>query len=107
MGIGKDRRRQGRTPLQRPVKVQCLITGKYLAGRTSNLSDAGLLLELDNPSLLVPGQRVKVGIQQTRQDAVLKAKLMAGATVVRSMGIGGKQTVAIQFDQRQRLSKTA
>lgn len=107
MKLGKDRRREARLPIERPVKLQCQVTGKYVAGRTSNLSDGGMLIVIDNPSLLVPGQRIKIGVQQTRQDVVLKAGQMTPATVVRSMGIGGRQTVAVQFDQRQRLSRSA
>lgn len=107
MNIGKDRRRQARTSLHRPIKVQCQITGKYMAGESSNLSDGGMLVTLNHPSLLVPGQRVKVGVQRTQQEAVLKAKHFTPATVVRSMGLGGKQTVAVQFDQQQQLSLSA
>jgi hypothetical protein len=102
-----ERRRDARLPLDRPVKVQCLHTGRYLAGHTRNLSAGGALLEIEHPSLMIPGQRVKIGVAQTKQDVILQADQMAEATVVRSMGHRGRQTVAIMFDQRQELAASA
>jgi nitrous oxidase accessory protein NosD len=102
-----DRRREGRFALDRPVKVQCLETGRYLAGRTINVSPGGALVEVAHPSLLVPGQRVKLGVSWVRQQAVLAARDMAEATVVRSLGLGPRQSVAVCFDQRQELAATA
>ena len=102
-----ERRHDARLPLTRPAKVQCLTTGRYLAGRTRNLSAGGALLEIDHPSLLVPGQRLRVGVARTKQDVVLAAEEMTPATVVRSAGLRGTQTVAVQFDRRQQLALTA
>ncbi len=102
----QDRRRDARLMLERPAKVQCLHTGRYLAGRTTNLSSSGALVEINHASLLIPGQRVKVGIAQTSQDVILQAEQMSEATVVRSMGHRGSQTVAVMFDQRQELAAT-
>lgn len=104
MTTAHDRRRDARLSLDRPVKVQCLHTGRYLAGHTTNLSSSGALIEIEHPSLLIPGQRVKIGVAQTKQDVLLQAEQMSEATVVRSMGHRGSQTVAIMFDQRQELA---
>jgi hypothetical protein len=104
MTTSQDRRRDARLPLDRPVKVQCLHTGRYLAGHTCNLSSSGALVEIDHPSLLIPGQRIKVGVSQTKQDVILRAEEMTEATVVRSMGHRGTQRVAVMFDQRQELA---
>ena len=107
MATTSDRRHDARLELSRPVKVKCLLTGRYLPGRSRNLSAGGALLEIDHPSLLVPGQRVMIGVAHTRQDVILAAEDMTPATVVRSAGLQGTQTVAIQFDQRQELALTA
>jgi hypothetical protein len=107
MSNPSERRRDARLPLDRPVKVQCLHTGRYLGGHTQNLSAGGALVEIEHPSLLIPGQRVKIGIAQTKQDVVLAKDDMAEATVVRSMGHRGRQTVAIMFDRRQELAASA
>ena len=107
MTTGSDRRRDTRLPLDRPVKVQCLHTGRYLAGHTRNLSAGGALVGIEQPSLMIPGQRVKIGVAHTKQDVVLSHEGMAEATVVRSMGHRGRQTVAVMFDQRQELAASA
>jgi len=101
-----ERRRDARLPLDRPVKVQCLHTGRYLAGHTFNLSASGALVEIEHPSLMIPGQRIKVGVAQTKQNVILQSEEMADATVVRSMGHRGRQTVAVMFDHRQELAAT-
>lgn len=103
----EERRRDARTELDRPVKVQCQHTGKYMTGYTRNLSPSGALVQIDHPSLMVPGQRIKVGVAHTRQNVILKQQEMSPATVVRSMGLGGTQTVALQFDRKQELAASA
>lgn len=102
-----ERRRDARFPVARPVKLQCINTGRYVAGRTSNVSSSGALLELATPSLLVPGQRLKMGVAWTRGQTIIPAERMTECTVVRSMGLGGVQHVALVFDQPQQLAATA
>jgi hypothetical protein len=101
---GHERRRDARLALQRPVKIQCAQTGRYLAGRTRDLSAGGALLEVDHPSLLVAGQRLRVGVGWTSQQMLLRQDDLAQATVVRSLALGATQTVAVCFDQRQQLA---
>ena len=100
----QERRRDARIPLSKPVKVQCAHTGRYLRGRTDNLSASGALLEIEHPSLLVPGQRLKVGIAWNRSQTVLEQGGLAEAVVVRSLGHGESQRVAVRFAQRQTLA---
>jgi hypothetical protein len=99
-----ERRRDARIPIDRPVKLQCCVTGRYLRGRTDNLSSSGALLEIEHPSLLVPGQRLRVGIAWNRGQVVLEQDDLAEATVVRSLGHGESQRVAVRFTQRQTLA---
>lgn len=94
----KDRRQGRRHPISRPVKLRCLITGKYMVGQTYNISSSGALLEIDRPSLLINGQRLAVGVAWTRQQALLHEDDMAHATVIRSLGLGRIQHVAVEFD---------
>lgn len=91
-------------PLTRPVKVQCLITGRYVAGNTENVSAGGALLVVNHPSVMVPGQRVRVGIADHPRAALLTQESFSDATVIRSLGMGGSQRLAIQFDQPQALA---
>lgn len=102
-----ERRRDARLAVERPIKLQCAQTGRYLSGRTSNLSASGALLEVDHPSLLVPGQRLRLGIAWDNQRAILESPALAQATVIRSSARGATQHVAVRFDQRQELAASA
>ena len=105
--ITTDRRQGRRISTSRPAKLRCLQTGKYIAGQTRNVSATGALLEVDRPSLLVRGQRIEVGIAWSRRNAVLRSgEDLVAATVVRSLGLGRIQHVAVQFDQAQSVSET-
>lgn len=102
-----ERRRDARIALDCPVKVQCETTGRYLSGLTRDVSATGLLLEIHHPSLLVQGQRLRVGIAWQGRSGLLASSQMLTATVVRSLGLGGKQHVALSFEERQSLSLAA
>ncbi len=102
--VKTERRRDARVAVCRPVKLQCVESGRYLAGRTDNLSASGALLQVYHPSLLVPGQRLRMGIAWTDRQAVLEADRLVDATVVRSRGHGGFQQVAVAFAHRQELA---
>jgi len=104
---GDDRRADPRIAMTRPAKVQCVETGRYLPARTSNMSAGGALVEVDHPSLLVVGQKLRVGVAWTHQQAILSSKDMVDATVVRSMGFGKRQSVALSFSQKQQMRLSA
>jgi len=101
-----ERRRHPRVEVHRPAKLFCGITGRYLGARTCNVSEGGVLLEVNHPSLLVAGQQVRVGIAWNN-GALLNADDMSAATVVRSLGLGEAQTVAVKFSRKQQLQATA
>ncbi len=94
-----ERRRHVRHNTSNPVKVRCMMTGKYMGGRLSNASASGALLEISQSSLLVGGQRLQIGIAWNPKQAVLGSDQFMDATVVRSLGLGGVQHVAIKFDK--------
>ena len=102
--ITTDRRHGRRLPISRPAKLRCLTTGKYMAGLTHNISTTGAMLEVDRPCLLVNGQRLAVGIAWTRRDNLLHHEQLVQATVVRSLGLGKVQHVAVQFDTPQTMT---
>ena len=78
-----------------------------MAGRTRNVSASGAMLEVYMPSMLITGQRLEVGIAWQHRQALLGKDQLVQATVVRSLGMGGVQHVAIQFDQPMALAATA
>ncbi|MCE9592524.1 MAG: PilZ domain-containing protein [Planctomycetes bacterium] len=101
-----ERRRDARFTVARPVKLQCADTGRYLGGQTNNVSSSGVLLDVSHPSLLVAGQRMRLGVAWTKGQAVLAAEQLTDCTVVRSIGIGSIQRVALMFDHPQQLAAT-
>lgn len=107
MNDSRDRRHDPRVPLQRPVKLQCQITGRFFAGQTVNLSAGGSLMQLGRASLMVPGQRVRVAIPADPRAALLRSADFVEATVLRALGMGGRQSVALRFDQPQALPALA
>lgn len=101
-----ERRRFARQFVHQPVKVQCQLTGRYLAGQTEDLSAGGSRMWLQCPSLLVPGQRVKVAIAGPAA-GLLRGADMVDATVVRSLGDGRGQHLAVQFDHTLAMAQSA
>lgn len=101
-----ERRRDPRIPAQHAVKLKCEQTGgKYIAGATDNVSNGGAMLKLDHPRLLVTGQTVLVGIVRNPTCGMLTAEDFVEATIVRSLGHGPTQHVAVRYDRPQRLAE--
>jgi hypothetical protein len=99
-GSPDERRRDPRLEVRHPVKLHCPQTGRYWAGQTCNISPGGAMVEVAHPSLLVAGQGLKLGVAWTNRQALLGPGDMVDATVVRSLGGGGVQYVAVRFAQR-------
>ena len=107
MTAKSERRQSARQPISKPAKLRCTQTGRFMAGRTRNVSASGAMLEVYLPSMLITGQRLEVGIAWQHRQAMLDSDQLVQATVVRSLGMGGVQHVAIQFDQPMALAATA
>lgn len=102
-----ERRRETRFPVIRPVKLRCVESGRFLAGKTSNVSAGGALLELDSAARVTPGQRLEVGIAWNAGQALLSASSLTAATVIRAQPLNRRQRVALRFDHPQELAATA
>lgn len=96
--LARDRRRYTRVPCTRPVKLRCASSGKYLAGETVDLSDGGCLLRLDSRVTVQAGQAVRVGIAHRPSIGLIFADDMIEGTIVRRLGHGDAQHVAISFE---------
>ncbi len=94
-----ERRIHPRIAVQMPAKLQCAVTGRYLTSTTCNLSRGGALLDVDHPSALVHGQRVRLGFALDARSPLLRRDDLVDATVVRSKGSGQQHTVAVCFDE--------
>ena len=98
INIEQDRRETPRIVVKRPCKVFDPKARKYLAGSTCDMSSGGLLLRLNYPLGLGPGDRIFVGVAQTRRQMLLRTKDMAEAEIVRSMDVTDRETIlAVRF----------
>jgi hypothetical protein len=102
-----ERRRNDRYPLVKPVKFRCESTGRYVGGKTLNVSITGALVEVGSGSSLTAGDRVCFGIAWSQRNAVLNSDYLVPATVLRSTRDEQGTSVAIQFDRPQRISAAA
>jgi len=93
----RDRRLYPRVDAERPVKVQCVDTGRYLAARTRNFSAGGAMVDLDRRASFVPGQRVRVGIAAAPDAAMMADSQLVEAIVVRTAPALGAPGLAVQF----------
>ncbi len=101
-----ERRRDPRIPANHPVKLKCEQTaGKYIPGTTDNVSDGGAMLKLDHPKLLTTGQKVQIGIVSNPARGMLLAEDFVEATIVRSLGHGETQHVAVRYARPQRFAE--
>ncbi len=99
-----ERRADERRTLARPAKLYNPLTGKYHQARTLDISAGGLCLQVDHPQALSHGQPVEVGVAWSARNVVLNRAELIGGHVVRSLGLGGSQRVAVQFQQRQQMA---
>ena len=102
-----DRRRDRRLPLERRVKLMCPLSGRCYAGRTRDYSAGGALLTLDGRWRLGPGQQVRVGIDWTGRQGLIRSDSMPAASVVRAASLDGREHLAIAFEQRQESAAAA
>jgi hypothetical protein len=97
--IEGDRRRQNRISIERPCKIHDPRTGKYVSAVTCDLSESGLLIDVPRLLELKPGDKVFVGVAMTRRQALLHAKEMMEASVVRALPTTDDHTqLAVRFD---------
>lgn len=101
-----ERRRDPRIHVSHPVKIKCdQSAGHYIAGTTDNVSDGGAMLMLEHPRLLATGQKVQIGIAQGPRRGLLRSDDFVEATIVRSLGHGDTQHVAIRYAYPQRFAE--
>lgn len=107
MTTQSERRLDARSPVEKPLKLRCLESGRYLGGRTRNLSPGGALIEVSDPHRFRPGQRVKLGIAWHRRQTVLDAHTLIEAVVKRNFALEGRHEIALEFVHRQEMAATA
>jgi hypothetical protein len=82
--------------MERPCKVFHSATGRYLPGRTRDLSRSGVLIELGPGPAFIPGEPVRVGMGGA---ALLEEGDLVAARVVWSEASrDGPRRAALEFD---------
>lgn len=94
----QNQRQHERLATERPVKLRCGDSGRYIAGMTVNVSDGGVLLRMMRPASLRAGHPVQVILGGDRHHALLPAAQMVDACVVRAAG----DTVALRYTRPTR-----
>ncbi len=101
-----ERRRDPRISAHHPVKIKCdQSAGHYIPGTTHNVSDGGAMLKLEYPRLLSTGQKIQIGIANNPTRGLLTADEFVEATIVRSLGHGETQHVAVRYEHPQRFAE--
>jgi hypothetical protein len=95
-----DRRAHPRVRIARPGKLLDPRSGKYISCSTRDLSAGGVLIEIDQPIEIAPGEQMFLGIAQKRRQMFIRTEEMLRMTVVRALGTpGGGTAIAGQWVQ--------
>ena len=96
--MGCERRATERLNLARPCKMYVPRIGRYLAGSTWNVSSGGVLLQLDRPAPIEPGDRLFVGVALKRRQPIFCSSEMLEAGVTRVLPTDNDSiAVAVRF----------
>lgn len=91
---GRDRRQHTRHPLERPAKIFCPATGRFLAGRTRNISAGGVLIEVDVTESIGAGDEIQLTIAFGDRFIVPMSELVP-ASIVRTSAADDASSVAL------------
>lgn len=110
VGGADDRRQFPRFDISRPCKLYHAATGRYLPGRTRNLSAGGALVDVDTPRDFAEGESLELAIAWTRRallpaDALVEAKVMRTvASLVLPDGTT-RRTLGVSFAQAEPIAQ--
>ena len=94
----QDRRACDRVDAVIRCKAHCLRLGRYIAGVTTNVSEAGLLLRIERAPAIAPGDELRIGVAQSGSDALLDSASLRPARVVRVTPIDHHhQAIAVAY----------
>jgi len=96
---GRDRRKHQRHPIERPAKLFCPKSGRFIAGRTHNISAGGVLVEVDAGETIESGDAVLMTVAFGDRFIVPMSELVR-CTVIRTLRTGSDHvaTLAIAYD---------
>lgn len=96
-----ERRRHARINIVRPAKIYDPRGCKYIGATTRDLSTHGLMLEIERPVALKPGDEILVGVAMDDRQAIIESKELTEAVVVRSLQTEDERTtIAVRLVDR-------
>lgn len=96
---GRDRRKHQRHPIERPAKLFCPKSGRFLAGRTQNISEGGVLVEVDAGETIESGDSVLMTVAFGDRFIVPMSELVPCSVIrVKRTGTEHGATLAIAYD---------
>ena len=94
----ENRRSSRRVAVEKPCKIHDPRTGRYIAGRTIDVSQNGILARLPQAGNLRPGDSVLVGVAMHDRQGLIQAKELMESRIVRMLHTeDGATTIAVQF----------
>ena len=107
MSLTLERRRHPRIPIERACKVYHRPSRTYLAASTSDLSEGGAMIRVDNPRVLNPGDEIDVLVAWTKAPVLQKTRAITGS-IIRVPGSFAKhQFIAVKFAKEMELALAA
>lgn len=107
MATEADRRVHARYRVTRPCTFFRRLTCKYLAGQTWDLSQGGVLLEVETPRGMIVGEMVELGVAWTGSALLSRGSLLEAKVVRVTPMEGSKHRVALSFLDKERLALPA
>jgi hypothetical protein len=93
-----ERRRQERVALTRPVKVYHAESGRYFSGYTRDVSGGGVLLMIEAPRAIEPGENLEVHIAWDDRSLLRRSEAAWGKVVRVLRTDTPRQYVAVEFE---------
>lgn len=99
--VSGERRSTMRIRIDRPCKLHDPRSGKYIPARTRDLSEGGVMVEIDQPLAIQAGDELYIGIAQKRRQMLLRSEEMLRLRIVRALGTpSGGTAIAGSFIDR-------
>lgn len=99
MNSGSERRLYPRIHAEQPVKWRDARGGRYVVGRTADVSAGGMCVTCAQGIRLRPGQAVLVSVPTARPDVIVEAANMTAARVMRCQSSAKGLQFAVRFDR--------
>jgi len=98
MTTSPERRRAPRRRVDRPIKLVCPRTGRYLLAQAVDFSNTGAAFQIDHATAIRPGDQIELHPGGATEGALLRRADFRKARVVRSLARGERTYYAVQYE---------